>query len=250
MLSSAQTLDRLAREWWIFQLRRGHRYATDDLLVAWTALTALPHAASVLDLGSGVGAVGLLTLGQLPAGARVVAVEVQAVSAALARRTALWNGLADRVEVRHADLRAPDVLGVEERFDLVTANPPFLPKGSATPSLVPQRAGARLELHGDIFDYAAVASAHLAPGGRFCFCHALPDPRPPHAVAAAGLVVLQRRDVYFRAGRPFGLSAYTCAAADEARALTPERVAMAVRDAQGAWTEDWRAVRRALQIEI
>lgn len=246
MLRFEETLDRLAREWWIFQLRRGHRYATDDLIVAWTAVHARPDARTLLDLGAGVGAVGLLTLGQLSPEARAVSVEVQTISAALARRTALYNGLRDRLEVRQVDLRQPTALGPDEQFDLITANPPFLPPGSATPSPVPQRAAARLELHGDIFDYAAVAAAHLAPGGRFCFCHALRDPRPPRAIMAADLRILQVRELLFREERPFGLAVYTCGRDGPALGPTPT---LTVRNAEGQRTEAWSDVRRALQIE-
>ena len=57
-----ETLDRLAGDWWIFQLERGHRYATDDLAVAWAGLRARPDARRVLELGAGTGSVGLLTL--------------------------------------------------------------------------------------------------------------------------------------------------------------------------------------------
>jgi hypothetical protein len=36
------TLDILAGDWRIFQLRTGHRFSADDLLTAWTAVRATP----------------------------------------------------------------------------------------------------------------------------------------------------------------------------------------------------------------
>lgn len=240
-----ETLDRLAGDWWIWQLRRGHRYATDDLLVAWTALRARPRARSVLDLGAGVGSVGLLTLLGLGEDAHLLSVEAQAESAALARRTVEHNGLGARVEVRSADLRAPEAVPERRSWDLVVANPPFLPPGAATPSPVPQRAAARLELRGDVFDYARAAAAALAPTGAFCFCHALTDPRPPRAIASAGLLLLGRQEVRFREGRPFGLALYTAAWGGEPMDLPP----LCIRDAEGRRTEAWRAVRRTLRLD-
>ena len=56
------TLDILAGDWRIFQLRAGHRFSADDLLTAWTAVRANPTARQVLDLGAGIGSVGLLAL--------------------------------------------------------------------------------------------------------------------------------------------------------------------------------------------
>jgi hypothetical protein len=46
------TLDTLAGDWRIFQLRTGHRFSADDLLTAWAAVRAKPEALRLLDLGS------------------------------------------------------------------------------------------------------------------------------------------------------------------------------------------------------
>ena len=65
---TTHTLDLLAGDWGIFQLRGGHRYSTDDLPTAWTAARARPSARRLLDLGSGIGSVGLVTLWRLGTG--------------------------------------------------------------------------------------------------------------------------------------------------------------------------------------
>ena len=104
---SEETLDLLAGEWRVFQLRRGHRFSSDDLLTAWTAIRACPEARRLLDLGSGIGSVGLVTLWGMAPEATLRTVEVQEVSARLAQRTVLLNGLSDRVEVVQGDLRNP-----------------------------------------------------------------------------------------------------------------------------------------------
>jgi tRNA1Val (adenine37-N6)-methyltransferase len=119
------TRDTLAGDWRIFQLRRGHRFSTDDLLTAWTAARANPEACRLLDLGAGLGSVGLLTIWKLPATAHLTTVEVQAVSHALACRTVHYNGLSARVTAHLQDLRHWP--GGE--FDLITASPPYFPLG-------------------------------------------------------------------------------------------------------------------------
>src|SRR3989442_11978121 len=88
------TLDILGGDCRIFQLRTGHRFSADDLLTAWTAVRANPAARQVLDLGAGIGSVGLLALWKLPTAGHLTMVEVQAVSHALACRTVAYNGLA------------------------------------------------------------------------------------------------------------------------------------------------------------
>jgi tRNA1(Val) A37 N6-methylase TrmN6 len=245
MADDGVTLDRLAGEWWIYQLERGHRYATDDVLTAWTAVQARPEARRVLDLGSGVGSIGLMVLMHLAPDAALTSLEVQAESVALLRRTVAHNGLGARVTVRHADLRAPAALDPGAPFDLVTANPPYLPVGTALRSPHPQRAAARLELHGDVFDYCRVAAAALAPGGRFCFCHSAADPRPDRAIAAAGLTLIARQEIVARAGRRPLIAVFTCAAGGARRDPPP----LEVRGPDGARTEAYRAVRRRMLID-
>lgn len=241
---TGETLDRLAGEWWIFQLRRGHRYATDDVLTAHAAWRARPDARRLLDLGAGTGALGLMTLLCLGPEARLTAVEIQERSVALLRKTVAHNGLTGRVQIRPGDLRTPLVDG-EPPFDLVVANPPYLPVGDALRSPEPQRAAARLELHGDVFDYCRAAARQLATGGRFCFCHAAGDPRPEQAVEAAGLRLLARQEVVFREGRPPAIALFTCGREGPRCDEAP----IVVRGRDGGRTETYRAVRRALLIE-
>ena len=242
---NTETLDRLAGRWRIYQLRCGHRFSTDDVLTAWTGLLARPDARLVLDLGAGVGSVGLITLHGLAQNATLTSVEVQQVSVELARRTVAHNGLEERVDIRHGDLRHGEILEEEHRFDLVVANPPYLPEGAATRSPNPQRAAARLELHGDIFDYCKAAVRHLAPGGRFCFSHAARDPRPTLAIEAADLVLISRRDVFFRQGRPPSLTLYCCGQQGAPEEVQP----LVIRDTQGTWTETYLSVRRKMGLD-
>jgi len=237
-----ETLDRLAGEWWIFQLERGHRYATDDVLTAWVGLQARPQARKVLDLGCGVGSVGLMALLILPSESRLTSIEVQATSVALLRKTIAYNRLGDRVDVIRDDLRRAVL---ESHYDLVLANPPYLPPDAATHSPVAQRAGARMELCGDIFDFCAAAARALGDEGRFCFCFAAADPRPGEAIRSAGLALLTRQEVVPRAGRRPLLALYTCARYGTRRDLPP----ITVRGASGARTDAFRAVRRHLLIE-
>ena len=141
------TLDHLAGGWQIFQLRRGHRFSVDDLLTAWAAVHAQPQAHRVLDLGAGIGSIGLLVLWKLEAAGYLTMVEVQAVSHALAYRTVAHNGLTARVALHLMDLR--DWPG--GNFDLITASPPYRPLARGVRPQHAQKAVARFEIHGDIF---------------------------------------------------------------------------------------------------
>src|SRR5262249_55736303 len=119
-----ESLDAISGHFRIFQLRDGHRFSTDDVLTAWYGTTWAPSAATVLDLGSGIGSVGLIAAWRLP-GSRLVTVEAQEESVRLARKSVAYNGLVDRVDIRLADLRTDGALCPGEAFDLVLGSPPY-----------------------------------------------------------------------------------------------------------------------------
>lgn len=159
------TCDRLAGDWRIWQLRRGHRFSADDMLTAWLAADVAPGARRLLDLGAGIGSVGLMTLWRMDPAAHLTMVEAQEVSHQLARRTIVTNGLETRVEARHGDLRDPGVVPEADAFDLVTGSPPYIPLGKGVVSPVAQRAACRMELRGSILDYAQTAARAVRPDG-------------------------------------------------------------------------------------
>jgi tRNA1(Val) A37 N6-methylase TrmN6 len=197
-----ETLDALSGHFRIYQLRRGHRFSTDDLLIAWYGTTCVPSAGAVLDLGSGLGSVGMIAAWRLR-GARFVTIEAQDESVCLARKSAAYNGLEERYEIRHGDFREPEPLSREECFDLVLASPPYFTPGTGIEGDHPQRVACRFELRGDIRDYARVASAHLIGGG--VFVCVFPDEqreRVEQAAADANLSIIRRRPVVFREGEP------------------------------------------------
>jgi tRNA1(Val) A37 N6-methylase TrmN6 len=197
-----ETLDAISGHFRVFQLRKGHRFSTDDVLTAWYGTSWAASAQRVLDLGSGVGSVGMMAAWRLP-GARVVTVEAQDESVRLARKSAKYNGLVPRCEIRHGDFRDAGVLESGERFDLVLGSPPYFPLGTGVEGDHPQKVACRFELRGDIADYTRVAAAHLEPGGLFACV--FPDEqrqRVEDAAKAASLSIVRRRPIVFREGEP------------------------------------------------
>lgn len=197
-----ETLDAISGHFRIFQLRDGHRFSTDDVLTAWYGTSWVPTASRVLDLGSGIGSVGMIVAWRLP-GATFVTIEAQEDSVRLARKSAAYNGLESRYEIRRADFRDADALRASEIFDLVLGSPPYFPLGTGVEGDHPQKVACRFELRGDISDYARVAVAHLAAGGVFA-CVFPEDQRARLDVAAraADAAIVRRRPVVFREGEP------------------------------------------------
>ena len=161
-----ESLDAISGFFRLFQLKNGHRFSTDDVLTAWYGTSWASAARTVLDLGSGIGSVGMIAAWRLP-GARFVTVEAQEDSVRLARKSAKWNGLEERYDIRMGDFRESGALAADERFDLVLGSPPYFPQGSGPEGNHPQKIACRFELRGTVADYCAIAVRHLAPGGLF-----------------------------------------------------------------------------------
>jgi tRNA1(Val) A37 N6-methylase TrmN6 len=140
------------------------------------------------------------------AGARFVTVEAQAESVRLARKSARWNGLEDRYEIRQGDFRDTSVLPLEEKFDLILGSPPYFPPGSGVEGDHPQKIACRFEMRGDIADYCAAAAPRLNRGGIFaCVFPVMPSAqrsRVEAAAAAAGLRIIRWRPVTLREPEP------------------------------------------------
>jgi tRNA1Val (adenine37-N6)-methyltransferase len=197
-----ETLDALSGHFRIYQLRKGHRFSTDDVLTAWYGTTWAPATRTALDLGSGIGSVGMIAAWRLE-GARFVTVEAQDDSVRLARKSAAYNGLDERYEIRHGDFRDARILRDDERFDLVLGGPPYFPPGTGIEGDHPQKVVCRFEMRGDIRDYCTVASRHLASGGAFaCVFPEEQRSRVEDAARAASLAIVRRRPVVFREGEP------------------------------------------------
>jgi tRNA1(Val) A37 N6-methylase TrmN6 len=197
-----ETLDAISGHFRIFQLRDGHRFSTDDVLTAWYGTSWAPSASRVLDLGSGIGSVGMIAAWRLP-GALFVTIEAQDESVRLARKSAAYNGLDARYDIRHGDFRGDEALEPGETFDLVLGSPPYFPLGTGIEGDHPQKVACRFEVRGDISDYARIAAKHLAAGGVFaCVFPEDQRARLEDAIRGAGMTIVRRRPVVFREGEP------------------------------------------------
>lgn len=204
--SSDETLDELLRgRVRLLQPRRGARVSLDALLLADFARRQAGRPARVLDLGCGSGAVALCLATAFP-GARLVGIELQPALAALARRNAALNGVADRLEIVVGDLRRARQAAAAplepDAFDLVVSNPPWHDeKGRVSPSR--ERAIARSELACTIEDVVAAARRWVRPRGRVALV--LPAARLADLCAslvAAGLRPRALRPVHSLADEP------------------------------------------------
>jgi tRNA1(Val) A37 N6-methylase TrmN6 len=185
------------------QPRKGHRAGSDAILLA--AALPLLGAGPLLDVGAGVGTIGLAAALMQP-GLDVVLVERDPELAALASRNASANGLEARARVIAADIEAPAAslaaAGLAPaHFACVAMNPPFYAAGETRVSPVPNRRAAHV-VDGSLDNWFRAARRLLRPGGTIAIIHraeALPQILAGLATGFGGVVV---RPVHALPDRP------------------------------------------------
>jgi tRNA1Val (adenine37-N6)-methyltransferase len=172
---------------------QGYRVNVDAVLLAAFA-GQHRRAKRALDLGSGVGAVGLCLLYRDRA-AHVVMVDRDPSVARMATKNIHANGWRDRAEARVVDVT--DVGTVPERAaDLVVCNPPYVAPGRGRLPTV----GARARM-GELAGFIVAARRGLGARGRACFIYPATELLTLTAeLQSAGLEPKRLRLVHARAG--------------------------------------------------
>jgi tRNA1(Val) A37 N6-methylase TrmN6 len=154
----------------VLQPREGFRAGLDSVLLG---AAVRPGAATLLDLGAGVGVAALVAIADNPALSATL-VEADAGLAALATANLAANGCAARAKVLQADVTAPGAArlaaGIRpDAYEAVIANPPFFEHGTEAPH--PARAGARHMRGAGLGQWVRAAVTAVAPKGEVIFIH-------------------------------------------------------------------------------
>lgn len=186
----------------LWQPRVGYRFSIDPLLLA--DFVGAGPLGRVVDIGAGVGVVGLLLARNDPQ-AQVTLVELQPRLADLCRRNADGNSLGGRCTVVEGDVRSADL---KQRlpgawFDLVASCPPYYALGRGEVNPDSEEAIARHEIHLPLGDLVQAARRLVGFRGRVAFIY--PSPRLPQLLASMvteGLTPTRLRLVHAHAGEP------------------------------------------------
>ena len=173
---------------------KGYRAGIDAVLLAAIVSDVRGH---ILDIGAGVGTVGLCAAMRLPS-ANVVLVEREAELVGLARDNIAANGLSARVTAVQADIGLP--LSTEaasilkpDSFAHVLANPPFYDEGRSTASDVAIKAASHAMPEDGLEIWARFMARMAKPGGRATMIHkaeALPRILSAFENRFGGIVIL------------------------------------------------------------
>ena len=174
-----------------------------ESMLEWATAQPLAARPVIVDLCTGSGALAVALARHRPA-ARVIGIDDSDSALAYARHNA--EGTA--VELVHADVATPALLPeLDGRVDLVVANPPYVPNGSAVEAEVahhdpPHAVFGGVDGMAVIAAVIRLAARWLRPGGFFAVEHDdTTSARTVESLESAGLFedVEARRDL---AGRP------------------------------------------------
>lgn len=152
----------------IIQDREKFCFGMDAVLL--TGFAKVKEGEKVLDLGTGTGIIPIL-LEAKTAGGHFTALEIQEESVDMARRSVALNGLEEKIEIVHGDIKEASKLFGGATFNIVTTNPPYMTEHHGLQNPDEPKAIARHELKCTLEDVIRESAKVLQPGGRFYMVH-------------------------------------------------------------------------------
>ncbi len=168
-LKDGERLDDLHRNGFqIIQNEKLFCFGMDAVLLSGFA--HVKEGGRALDLGTGTGIIPIL-LAAKTKGEYFAGLEISAISADMARRSVLHNGLEERIEIIQGDIKEAGELFAPASFDTVTSNPPYMigQHGLTNPDI--EKAAARHEIFCTLEDVVRAAAKLVRPGGKFYMVH-------------------------------------------------------------------------------
>jgi tRNA1(Val) A37 N6-methylase TrmN6 len=230
----------------ILQPQNGYRAGLDAVLLAAAAPVTSGASAHVLDVGAGVGVVGLAVARRIK-NTHVTLVERDPQLAALAQANIARNQLADRVRLTQADVSQPlgahaELGALAETFDCVLANPPYHVHGRGTAARDATKANANAMTEGDLDRWARFMVSMIRPDGHAVVIHkaeALPDLLAVLAGRFGDLLLLP---IHPRSGSP--ASRVLVRGVKGSKAPLQIRPPLVLHDSAGAFTPRMEAILR------
>lgn len=174
MASRKERTETLSKDMKIY-VSDAHIFTSDAIVLA--DFCAPRHKDKCCDLGTGNGIIPMLWLRDFQP-KEITGVELSESAVNLFTKTLCENGLTDKVNIVHCDLRKLKGVLPNEYYDLVSINPPYKKLGTGIVNEGEDYKNARHEFTCTLEDAAKAASLILKFGGRFCICQRperLPD---------------------------------------------------------------------------
>ena len=169
MMNDDERIDDLQRNGYrIIQNKNCFCFGMDAVLLS--SFAKAEKGERVLDLGTGNGVIPILMQAKNPE-AFFTGLEIQEVSADLARRSVELNGIGEYVNIVQGDIKEASAIFGGASFNVVTTNPPYMNENHGIVNPDSAKAIARHELLCTLEDVVREASKCLKMRGRFYMVH-------------------------------------------------------------------------------
>lgn len=152
----------------IIQHKSKFKFGMDAVLLANFVYTK--RGDKIVDLGSGTGIIPILIAAKSK-DTYIIGIEIQKDMADMANRSILINELNDRISILNKDIRNIEKIIGNEKYDIVTANPPYLSFRSGFLKKDLSENISRYELNGKLEDFVKTTWRLLKFGGKFFMVH-------------------------------------------------------------------------------
>ena len=145
-------------------------FGMDAVLLSSFCAKTIRKKDKVLDLGTGTGIIPIL-LSAKAEPAHISALEIQDESVDMAKRSVNLNGLDEKIDIIHGDIKTASLNFGAAVFDAVTTNPPYMNDNHGIKNPDIPKAIARHEILCNLDDIARESSKLLKTQGRFYMVH-------------------------------------------------------------------------------
>lgn len=168
VLKENETIEDLGDGYRIIQGKDEFRFGTDAVKLA--DFTVAKPGEKVMDLCTGTGIVPLL-LHRKTNNLSLCGLEIQPQMVDIASRSVKLNGLTEKIEILHGDLKEVRAHFAAESFHVVTCNPPYMKNDTGKQNVKESVSIARHEICCNMEDCVMAAAYLLRSGGRFYMVH-------------------------------------------------------------------------------
>jgi tRNA1(Val) A37 N6-methylase TrmN6 len=147
-------------------ISKNHTFGSDAVLLG--EFSSAKQTDSVCDLCTGCGIVAMLIQRDFQP-KTIYAVDIQTEAIDLLNKSIVENNLA--IQTVNADLKTDFLENMNNKFSLITCNPPYFKINSGKTSTSESDKIARFEIMCTITDICKTSDRLLKYGGRLCMCH-------------------------------------------------------------------------------
>lgn len=153
----------------IIQNKTGFCFGIDSVLLSNFAKD-IRNNSTVLDLGTGTGIISILLTAKTNL-KKIYGIDIQEDVLEMAKRSVVLNGLEDRIEMIHQNVKELEAIFEKNSIDSIVTNPPYKKMNTGKTNEAENKFIARHEVTANLEDFIRVSFSLLKDKGSFFMVH-------------------------------------------------------------------------------